>query len=146
MVCSATVPCRGTQDGYEAGILNCQRGNTMRYLANSMEVKIRKVADRKWKVAGHSPQDKKGRHFGIGTLELVPYDSGEPDKDLFLIFKPGIGQAESADGTETWLEARSFTAKELRKFADLMDSVNGFEEPSKPKAKVKGARRGMRRR
>lgn len=95
---------------------------TVKYLANCMEVKITKVDERKWEATGHSPCDN-GRHFDIGTLELVPYDSGKPDDELLVTFESVVAEASNYDGTETWLAARPFTAKELRELADLMDAT-----------------------
>jgi hypothetical protein len=94
----------------------------MKYLANTMEVKITKVDDRNWKVTGHSPQDNIGRHFDIGTLALVPYES-DSDAELVVSFVPTISKAFSEDMKKSWLEARPFTAKEMRELADLMDAT-----------------------
>lgn len=92
----------------------------MRYMANAMEVKVTKIDERNWEVTGHSPEIKR---FDIGTLELAPYESDEPNTQWVVAFEPSVAEATDADDTETWLAARPFTAKELRELADLMDAI-----------------------
>jgi hypothetical protein len=94
----------------------------MKYLGDSMDVKITKVSETAWKVTGHSDDDN-GRHFDIGKIELVPFNTAESKKNLFLLFESDIAEAVNLEETESWLASRSFTVKEMRELADLMDNL-----------------------